>query len=70
MLDDETGEALYQQLDDTADALKNRLTAYTEQTLPILDHYRPGGIVLQINANQAMDSVWGELLGALSNRKA
>jgi len=65
MKDDETGEALMQRPDDTAGALVKRLNGYHGETVPILDHYKPNGIVAEVNANQGMDGVWGEVLGAL-----
>lgn len=65
MKDNETGEALMQRPDDTASALKKRLNGYHGETVPILDHYKPNGIVAGVNANQGMDGVWGEVLTAL-----
>jgi len=61
MLDDETGEALYQRADDTEGALKKRLEQYWAKTTPILDHYAPTGVVRKVNANQAIEAVWGEV---------
>ena len=61
MLDDETGEPLMQRADDTKEALADRLSAYHAQTVPILAHYEPEGVVVRANAHQAMDSVWGEI---------
>ncbi|CAB9513378.1 Adenylate kinase (Fragment) [Seminavis robusta] len=65
MLDDETGEALMQRKDDTAKALVKRLQGYHGETVPILDHYKPHGIVRTVNANQKMEGVWSEVLEAL-----
>lgn len=65
MKDDETGEGLMQRPDDTAGALIKRLQGYHGETVPILEHYRPNGVVAEVNANQGMDGVWGEVLGAL-----
>ncbi len=65
MKDDETGEALMQRPDDTASALVKRLKGYHGETVPILKHYAPDGIVSEVNANQGMDGVWGEVLTAL-----
>lgn len=69
MKDDETGESLMQRPDDTASALVKRLQGYHGETVPILGHYRPHGIVRAVNANQGMDGVWKEILASL-NRKA
>jgi len=58
MLDDETGEALMQRADDTEEALTQRLESYHAQTVPILDHYAPSGVVSKVDANVAPDQVW------------
>lgn len=66
MKDDETGEPLMQRPDDTATALVKRLASYHGETVPILDHYKPNGVVKQVNANQGMADVWKDVLGSLS----
>ena len=58
MLDDETGEPLMQRADDTEEALGKRLKGYHEQTVPILDHYAPAGVVSRVNANVPPADVW------------
>lgn len=68
MKDDETGEALMQRPDDTAAALVKRLQGYHGETVPILDHYSPNGVVKAVNANQQMDGVWGEVLASLARK--
>eukprot|EP00563_Minutocellus_polymorphus_P016549 CAMPEP_0181058850 /NCGR_PEP_ID=MMETSP1070-20121207/21056_1 /TAXON_ID=265543 /ORGANISM="Minutocellus polymorphus, Strain NH13" /LENGTH=335 /DNA_ID=CAMNT_0023138463 /DNA_START=17 /DNA_END=1024 /DNA_ORIENTATION=- len=65
MKDDETGESLMQRPDDTATALVKRLKGYHGETVPILDHYRPNGIVREVNANQGMGGVWKEVEASL-----
>lgn len=69
MKDDETGEALMQRPDDTASALVKRLAGYHGETVPILKHYDPHGVVKGVNANQNMDGVWGEVLASLSRKQ-
>ena len=68
MTDDQTGEPLMQRKDDTASALVKRLQGYHKETVPILDHYAPNGIVRTVNANQGMEGVWKEVLEALQQR--
>jgi adenylate kinase len=68
MKDDETGEALMQRKDDTSAALVKRLQSYHGETVPILNHYQPGGIVKSVNANQGMDGVWSEVLASLGRK--
>jgi len=61
MLDDITQEPLMQRADDTEEALKKRLEGYHGDTVPILAHYQPGGIVKKANGNQNSDDVWKEI---------
>jgi adenylate kinase len=68
MKDDQTGELLMQRKDDTAGALKQRLMGYHKETIPILKHYEPHGIVRSVNANQEMSGVWSEILSALKRK--
>lgn len=65
MLDDETGEALMQRSDDTKDKLKERLSNYHAQTVPILTHYDPKGIVVKADANQPMEDAWASVASSL-----
>jgi len=66
MIDDETGEPLVQRPDDTAEALTERLARYHAETVPILDQYRPMGVVKSVDANQEVERVWSEVLSALA----
>ena len=59
MLDDETGEALMQRSDDTADALKSRLEAYHTETTPVLQYY--GELVQKVDGEQESDLVWHDI---------
>jgi adenylate kinase len=65
MLDDETNEPLMQRKDDTEEALKSRLEAYHAQTVPILDHYGPAGVVHKVDANRPPPEVWASIEAVL-----
>jgi len=65
MLDDATGEPLMQRADDTEEALCKRLQGYHAQTVPILDHYSPAGVVTKVDADKKPDEVWGSIAEAL-----
>jgi adenylate kinase len=64
--DDVTGEALYQRGDDNRKSMVSRLNSYHGSTEPILEHYRPRGIVYGINAFQGIDQVWVEVKEGLA----
>lgn len=68
MKDDETGEPLYQRADDTAEALKKRLDGYNSQTVPILDMYKPRGIVKVVDGGAPMSKVWDDVLSKLKSK--
>jgi len=69
--DDETGEDLIQRKDDTAEALKIRLNAYSTSTMPILAHYNAINkeTVKNIDANQQMEIVWTQIRSAFASPK-
>jgi len=61
MKDDKSGDQLFQRPDDTAEALKKRLSSYHNETVPILSHYGPKGIVKKIDGGRAIKEVWAEV---------
>ena len=54
-----------QRADDTEEALGKRLESYHSQTVPILDHYSPAGVVSRVDADKAPDAVWDSVAAAL-----
>merc|ERR1719203_652714 len=66
MKDDVTGEPLMQRSDDTAAALKKRLASYHADTVPILNHYKPTGVVKTVDANKPANTVWKSIVESLS----
>ncbi|RDA88319.1 hypothetical protein CP532_6567 [Ophiocordyceps camponoti-leonardi (nom. inval.)] len=65
MKDDVTGEPLVQRSDDTAEALKKRLTTYHKQTAPVVEYYRQTGIWKGVDASQQPAQVWKSVLNIL-----
>lgn len=57
-----TGEPLIQRSDDNADALKKRLVAYHQQTVPVIDYYKKKNIYASVDASKSADVVWNTLL--------
>jgi adenylate kinase len=47
--------------DDTADVIKHRLQVFNETTSPLIDYYRNRGILVEVDGNQAPDSVTAEI---------
>ncbi|MBO0334293.1 adenylate kinase [Sneathiella sp. CAU 1612] len=51
--------------DDNAETVKSRLTAYHEQTAPLLPYYRGKGILKQVDGMAGIDEVTAEIEAAL-----
>lgn len=68
MFDDETGEPLVQRSDDTPTALKNRLEKFHSETVPVLTHYEPLGIVSHVDASGSKSAVWAQIDPAIGNK--
>jgi len=66
--DDVTGEPLIHRDDDNPEVLKKRLTAYHEQTTPVLEFYKKRGLASRINADSSFSDVWKQL-DSIVNKK-
>ena len=62
---DKCGGDLYQRSDDTEETIKERLRVYFTHTVPILDYYRQGGRLVEVNGELGIEGVAKELLNAL-----
>ena len=54
--------------DDTEEVIVNRLAIYERETAPILDVYRPRGIVEQIDGVGSLDEITDRIIAALEAR--
>jgi len=66
MKDDVTGEPLMKRKDDNEATLRSRLTAFHEQTKPVVDYYAAKGLYSPIDANQKFDTVKAAIAAVLS----
>ena len=67
--DDVTGEDLMQRPDDNKEALTKRMSAYHEQTSPILDFYKKKNVLFTINAMGKMPQVKADIHAGLFDQK-
>lgn len=58
---DSCSHELIQRKDDTAEAFKVRLDAYSKQTFPLADYYRGKGLLKEVNALQDIDAVFQDV---------
>lgn len=63
---DKCGGDLYQRSDDKEETVRRRFRVYIEETAPLIDHYRRQGLLTEIDGEQGIEGVQGEILKALS----
>ena len=66
--DDVTGEPLIQRKDDNAEVLKKRMSAYHQQTAPILDYYRQKSLLHTIDAMAPIKQVQQQINDSIYKR--
>lgn len=69
-VDDVDGKPLIQRDDDHREAVEERIRLFYEQTMPIIDYYRGRGLVTEINADQEIEVVKGDVFAAVESVKA
>lgn len=73
---DVSREALIERLlgrgraDDTRETIERRLEVYESQTAPLIAYYREKGLLREINGEQSMDAVYGEITAAVGGSPA
>ena len=56
---------LYQREDDRPEAIENRLTTFADSTAPVLEYYRGGGVLHEIDGTGALDEVYARIRAVL-----
>ena len=64
------GSALVQREDDKPEAVRPRIEIYLEKTVPVLDHYRVGGLVSEIDGRGTIDEISRQVLAAANGASA
>ena len=60
------GSELVQREDDRPEAVRPRIEIYLEKTVPVLDHYRGGGLVSEIDGRGTIEEISRQVLAASS----
>lgn len=66
---DKCGGSLSQRADDTEESLVQRLEAYSNETMPVINLFTELGYVKKVDANQDIDNVVADLLKVLGDIK-
>jgi adenylate kinase len=64
---DKDGGELVQRPDDKAEAVSIRITAFMNQTAPLIEYYQNRGLLVEIDGEQAIEKVTADLLAAVAN---
>jgi len=64
----ELSERVVQRKDDNEDTVRNRLSAYHEQTAPLADWYEQRGVLLRIDGNQSIGEVGSAIEDAIASQ--
>ncbi len=64
---DKDGSDLYQRADDTGDAVQKRLDIFFNETIRLLDYYRPQQKLSEVDGNQSIEQVQQDLVSAVRN---
>jgi adenylate kinase len=67
---DKDGDELVQRPDDKSEAVATRITAFMNQTSPLIEYFRERGLLVEIDGEQAIEKVTADLLAAVSAIKA
>ena len=62
------GSPLVQREDDKPEAVKPRIEIYLEKTVPVLDHYRGGGLVSEIDGRGTIEDISRQVLAAVNGK--
>ena len=62
---DVDGSELYQRDDDKVETVTKRIRVYLDQTMPLVEHYRKAGKLVEINGDQPVEQVTQILIEAL-----
>jgi adenylate kinase len=62
---DHDGSELYQREDDKPETVTHRINVYHEQTQPLVEYYRKGGLLIEVDGNKPIDQVTEELVELL-----
>lgn len=63
---DHDGSTLVHRSDDTEETVVNRLKVYKEQTQPLVDHYKPQGLIRMIDGTGNVQDIYQRILNILS----
>lgn len=64
------GGQMYQRDDDNPETVRNRLDVYAKSTAPLIDYYRGGDLLLEVDGDQDPDKVFADIQAAIAEVQA
>lgn len=61
------GSELYQREDDKEETVKNRIQVYFKNTMPLIDHYKEAGLLVEVDGEQTIEKVHEDLYKSISS---
>jgi len=65
---DKCGGELITRADDKPEAIKKRLEEFKEEVTPVIKHYKEQGKLIEINGEQSIENVFGEMFSKLRRK--
>ena len=59
------GGKIEQRPDDTPEGVRKRLAIFREETMPVIEHYRQTGKLLEVDGTKSVEKVFGEIVEGL-----
>jgi adenylate kinase len=57
---------MYQRDDDKVETVRNRLDVYEKSTAPLIDYYRGGNLLVEVDGDRPVDEVFASIVKALA----
>ncbi|HIH43770.1 MAG TPA: adenylate kinase, partial [Candidatus Methanoperedenaceae archaeon] len=62
---DKCGGRLFQREDDREDAVRNRLSVYKKQTMPLIEHYGQESILRKVDGSKGIEEIFRDICALL-----
>jgi len=61
----ECGGEVYQRGDDTPDGVSKRLDIFYQETVPVIEHYREKGLLVEVDGDNNIENVFSEIISRI-----
>ena len=54
--------------DDNVESIRKRFRTFVDTSMPVVDHFRKNGVVVEINATNSIDKVYADICKSMDER--